>query len=204
MSGNRVIGYKGHLPWKNRNDMQFFKAMTWEQDVIMGRSTFESVGILKNRHHWVLTNNKLNTAIFDGLTEKEIVNYVTLDQIDISSNNKSWVCGGESIYKQLLPACTDLYLSVIPEEYEGDSYMPEFEGYFPEQRLICEFKDLFIIHCWRVTTIHEEFYREGFDDKLIGNYEVDYCPDPRGDENKDPYVYYWKKGWNDAPKIDWK
>jgi dihydrofolate reductase len=201
MSGYRVIGYKGKLPWKNRRDMEFFKAMTWGQDIIVGRSTFESMGILKNRYHYVLSSDKTNASISNAVTSEEIVDFVTPDEIDISAQNKAWVIGGASVYHLLLPACTDLYLSVIPEDYEGDSYMPEFEGYFPEQRLIRDYKDLFIVHCWKPTTIVEEHYRDGFDTKLSGKYDFHYPRIPEVDKHLSPNIYHYRKGFNDAPYL---
>src|SRR5271157_625032 len=92
MAGERVIGYKGKLPWKNRRDMRFFKQMTWGQDVIVGHSTFTSMGILKNRYHTVLTNGPTPASIIDA-EGKEIVEFVTLDKIDQSAYNKAWVIG---------------------------------------------------------------------------------------------------------------
>jgi dihydrofolate reductase len=38
-----------------------------------------------------------------------------------------FVIGGAQIYAQLLDRCTDLYLSVVQREVEGDAYFPEFE-----------------------------------------------------------------------------
>ena len=38
-----------------------------------------------------------------------------------------FVIGGAQIYGQLLPLCTDLYLSVVQREVEGDAFFPEFE-----------------------------------------------------------------------------
>ena len=41
-----------------------------------------------------------------------------------------WVIGGAQIYEQLLPLCTDLFLSVVQREVEGDSFFPQFEPMF--------------------------------------------------------------------------
>ena len=38
-----------------------------------------------------------------------------------------FVIGGAQIYAQLLDHCTDLYLTVVQREVEGDAYFPEFE-----------------------------------------------------------------------------
>ena len=45
----------------------------------------------------------------------------------VHSNRELFVIGGAQIYAQLLDRCTDLYLSVVQREVEGDAYFPEFE-----------------------------------------------------------------------------
>jgi dihydrofolate reductase len=41
-----------------------------------------------------------------------------------------WVIGGAEIYRQMLDRCEELYLSVIPQVIEGDTYFPQFEDKF--------------------------------------------------------------------------
>jgi dihydrofolate reductase len=43
-----------------------------------------------------------------------------------------FVIGGAQIYASLLPKCTDLYLTVVQREVEGDAVMPPFEHLFGE------------------------------------------------------------------------
>ena len=45
----------------------------------------------------------------------------------VRSNRELFVIGGAQIYAQLLDRCTDLYLSVVQREVEGDAFFPEFE-----------------------------------------------------------------------------
>ena len=49
----------GELPWKNtsdgKKDMNIFKKRTINQVVIMGRKTFDIIGILKNRINIVIS-----------------------------------------------------------------------------------------------------------------------------------------------------
>ena len=44
MSSNRVIGKNGELPWHFSEDLKFFKKLTLNSTVVMGRKTFESIG----------------------------------------------------------------------------------------------------------------------------------------------------------------
>ena len=44
MSSNRVIGNNGELPWHFSEDLKFFKKLTLNSTVVMGRKTFDSIG----------------------------------------------------------------------------------------------------------------------------------------------------------------
>jgi dihydrofolate reductase len=41
-----------------------------------------------------------------------------------------FVIGGAQIYDQMLPLCSDLYLTVVPRIVEGDAFFPEFDHLF--------------------------------------------------------------------------
>ena len=41
-----------------------------------------------------------------------------------------FICGGAQIYEQSLPHCSDLYLTLVKREYEGDAFFPPFEDRF--------------------------------------------------------------------------
>ena len=59
MDLNRVIGYKGKIPWKISADFQWFKSMTMGKFLVMGNNTFKMVGSLPFRFTFVLTNDPL-------------------------------------------------------------------------------------------------------------------------------------------------
>ena len=166
MSGNRVIGNNGTVPWKNRMDMRFFQCMTWGQKVVVGSATYEKMGPLESRFHYVLSNTKSYTVGTDK--NNPITEFLSLKQFFAKKVDDVWIIGGAKVYNQFIPLCTDLYLSVIPEDYEGDTYMPEFESHFTDCRIIKEFKDLYVVHYWKPTTLTKEIYREGFDAGLMG------------------------------------
>ncbi|MGO1344959.1 dihydrofolate reductase, partial [Chromohalobacter japonicus] len=44
MSRERVIGVDNKLPWHLPEDLKFFKAVTMNKPLVMGRKTFESIG----------------------------------------------------------------------------------------------------------------------------------------------------------------
>ena len=119
---NWGIGYRGGLLQSIPDDLRFFKRMTLGNIVIMGRETFESLPgkkPLKDRINIVLSRNENfkneHIIICRSLDElfRELTNYDT---------NNLFVIGGEKVYSQLLPYCTDAYITKIQNEYVADKY----------------------------------------------------------------------------------
>ncbi len=125
MASNRVIGRDGKLPWHLPDDLKWFKKTTLDKPILMGRRTFESLpGLLPRRRHIVLSRT-LKTAP-EG---SEVIRSIDdLGNLDLEGD--LYLVGGADLFEQLLPRCTDLYLSYIFEPHEGDALFPPFEDYF--------------------------------------------------------------------------
>ena len=41
-----------------------------------------------------------------------------------------FIAGGAQVYEQALPLCSDLYLTLVKREEEGDAFFPPFEDKF--------------------------------------------------------------------------
>ena len=124
MSLNRVIGREGQIPWHLPEDFRWFKRMTTGHAVLMGRKTFESLGKpLPNRTNIVLTRG----GDIPGVTT--IADLRSFDP-EAFAPKEVFVIGGAEIYAQLLPLCSDLYLSVVQREVDGDAFFPPFEDDF--------------------------------------------------------------------------
>lgn len=133
---NNVIGVNNTLPWKQKNDMQRFKALTLNKALVMGRKTFESFGAkpLPNRlHHMVLTRTdteKKNTEL--GADVKEI-SFWDKEFFDIMYVHYTWdnqefmIIGGQQIYEQFMPHADTLYVTELDVELEGDTYFPAID-----------------------------------------------------------------------------
>ena len=75
-----------------------------------------------------LTSDLAKSFVLHGAPGTEvrvITDFKLLQSYDLA--NSAWLCGGASIYKQFLNRCTDLYLSVVQREVEGDAFFPPFE-----------------------------------------------------------------------------
>jgi len=143
----------GKIPWKNKEDMKFFKDKTINNIVVMGSKTLETLPNqlpLKNRYNIVLTNNKNNLSekysSYDNIifyNYEELINYI--DSIDTDTDKTIYVIGGKQIYDLLLPRCSKIWLSVIPNDYNCDLKMYiNFDDY--DKKLV-EGKETFNLYC---------------------------------------------------------
>lgn len=120
---NRGIGFKGKLLLSIPDDMKYFKEMAMNKTIVMGRLTFESLSDRKpltNRRNIVFSTK-------DNYIHSGIEVYHTLkDFFEKSSNIPTdyiFIIGGETIYNQLLPYCSNAYITKIYASYNVDKYM---------------------------------------------------------------------------------
>ena len=146
MSLNRVIGSGNSIPWHLPEDFEWFKQTTMGHVLVMGRKTFESIGRpLPGRETIVLTRRADSVS---GV--RTIGNFDALGQADDLGDRMIFICGGAQIYAQALGQCSDLYLSVVKREVEGDAFFPEFEPMFDAGVMLRESDDFDVIHYHRL------------------------------------------------------
>jgi len=146
MDPHRTIGNKGKIPWYLPEDFKWFKKKTLEtKKMVMGRETFQSIGALKGRLTYVLTTDTKLLSI----PPTDAIQYINLDFLKTNPSYDIWVCGGVKTYMLLLPLCTEVFMTHVIEEYDGDAYMPYFEDKFPNQEVIQETKEFWIVRYWK-------------------------------------------------------
>jgi dihydrofolate reductase len=140
MSLNRVIGAGNKIPWSLPEDFKWFKQMTTGHVIVMGRKTFESIGRpLPNRTTVVLSRSRFEHPGVQTLQ--------ALDQLPaLAGDRQVFICGGAQIYAQALPLCSDLYLTIVKREVEGDTFFPAFEDQFELADEIRDGLDFKILH----------------------------------------------------------
>ena len=120
MTPKGLIGKENQIPWYLPADLKRFKAITMGHPIIMGRKTFESLpGILPGRQHIVLTRNHHFSA--EGCAV--VTNW---SQVEILVDGKAFVIGGAAIYQYALPIATELHISIVHADLEGDTYFPDW------------------------------------------------------------------------------
>jgi len=118
---NGVIGNGPDIPWQAKGEQLLFKALTYNQWLMVGRKTFDSMGRLPNRKYAVISrtaeietdeNLKIFRSIEDALEQmKEITDHL-------------YVAGGGQLYAAMIDKIDTLHLSVIHTEPEGDVTFP--------------------------------------------------------------------------------
>lgn len=140
MAENRVIGNGPDIPWHIPEDFRWFKEQTMGHVLVMGRKTFESLGgALPGRETWVLSRSG-----FKAKDCRVFADFASLPPI--TDGRLLWLCGGAQLYAQLLPCCSDLYLSRIYGNFDGDALFPPFEDQFALSGLIRETPQFRIEH----------------------------------------------------------
>ena len=121
---DRGIGYQNKLLIHLSPDLQHFKKITSGHMVIMGQTTFESIGKpLPNRVNVVLTKDKNFTA------PDCVIKYSIEEALEFAKNsddNEVFFIGGASIYAQSIKYADKLYLTLLDKTWPADTFFPEY------------------------------------------------------------------------------
>ena len=122
-SANGVIGKNNAMPWHLPEDLAHFKKLTLGCPVIMGRKTWDSIPPkfrpLPGRTNIVVTRQSdwqpegANTA---GSLQ------AALAQCHAASD--VWIIGGAQIYAQAEPLASQIEMTLIDKDFDGDAFAP--------------------------------------------------------------------------------
>jgi len=114
-----------HLP----DDLKYFKKITTNNIVVIGRKTFESIGKpLPNRINIVLTH-QINLKI-EGANVVHSVDEIINDWPQKYPDKKIIIIGGQQIYQLFLPHITEIHRTLIHYKFDADTFFPAFENDF--------------------------------------------------------------------------
>ena len=117
---NRAIGKDGKLPWHISEDLKRFKRLTTGHAILMGRKTYESLGRpLPNRRNVVLSSTPMRGV--------ESYSSIPVALRALHNEEHVYVIGGGQIYAQLLDRTDELYLTLVDQHVEGDTFFPPYE-----------------------------------------------------------------------------
>jgi dihydrofolate reductase len=123
---NGVIGREGDLPWPPTGDLKQFKDLTMGHPLVMGRTTFESIGRpLPGRTSIVLTRDTSWQA--DGVE----VAHSLADAVARGSqlSDTTFIIGGAQVYAEALAAgvVDEMVITHVHQSPEGDAWFPEVD-----------------------------------------------------------------------------
>lgn len=126
MGENNVIGEQGKIPWKLSDDLHFFKKLTENQVVVMGRKTFESLPHkLSNRIHIIVSRNKKYSVDDEDCYVVSCLDEA-LDFAKTFVGKKTFVIGGGEIYEQAIHKhiVDTIFLTQVKAQPQGDTFFP--------------------------------------------------------------------------------
>ncbi|MFK7892287.1 MAG: dihydrofolate reductase [Granulosicoccus sp.] len=131
MDSNRLIGKQGGLPWHIPGELAYFKRTTMGKPVIMGRKTYESIGRpLPGRTNIVITGNEQWQApgvVVCGNLPSALAHGQSVAREPETATDEVMVIGGAQICRAAMPLVQRLYLTVVNQAYEGDTWLDAFD-----------------------------------------------------------------------------
>lgn len=149
---NWGIGYCGKLLMCVPEDMKFFRQMTTGKVVVMGRETFESfpgkqplkdrVNIVLSKNPKYISSDLINSNLINSnLINSSLIICRSLDELlqelEKYPADDIFIIGGESVYTQLLPYCTEVYVTRFEKVFEADRHFSDLDR-MDEWRLVSE------------------------------------------------------------------
>ena len=126
-SENGIIGNGPDIPWAVKGEQLLFKAITYNQWLLVGRKTFESMGVLPNRKYAVITRSGLESTNENVLGFSSIVQ--ALNELSKLTDHLV-ISGGGEIYKSTIEMVDTIHLTTIHKNVQGDVRFPAIPNHF--------------------------------------------------------------------------
>ena len=120
---NWAIGKDGDQLVYLSEDLKRFKALTTGHPVILGRktlATFPGERPLKGRRNLILSRSA-------GFAPEGAEVFSDVEALRAAAPEDSFVIGGASVDRQLLPWCDTAYVTKIDRAFPADCYFPDLE-----------------------------------------------------------------------------
>lgn len=134
---NRAIGRDNQLLWHLADDMSFFKKMTTNQVVIMGRKTYQSLPErfrpLPNRFNIVITRSDAR-SIHSDLVYVNTANEAISRAAEYQDKDV-FVIGGGQIYKEMLPLVQTIYATEVEASLDADTFFESLDATWTSEEI---------------------------------------------------------------------
>ncbi|WP_017324253.1 dihydrofolate reductase [Synechococcus sp. PCC 7336] len=133
-ASNRVIGKQGKVPWRLPEDLRRFRQLTLHHAAIVGRKTWEfdlEKCPLSDRHNIVVSSSLRSDTVAPHCRKFPFkLTFVTSFEAalqTVANEDKAFIIGGGSLYRQALPYCDRLELTFLEGDRTGDTFFPPYE-----------------------------------------------------------------------------
>lgn len=124
---NRELGRDRKLLWNISRDLKRFRELTSGHPVIMGRTTFQSIGRpLPDRTNIILTRDRNFRA--EGCSIKHSIRKA-IELAKSKDKREIFIIGGGQIYEQALKYADKLYLTLVEGNFEADTFFPDYSEF---------------------------------------------------------------------------
>jgi dihydrofolate reductase len=125
MSSNRAIGLNNALPWNPiPADWDNLREVTKKKKMIMGRKSYDNAHRIWSETGNFVISRQANYLVDEGF---EVVNSLEEAFEKCQFEDEVFVLGGEEIFKLSIPFADKIYLTLVHETMEGDTFFPAFD-----------------------------------------------------------------------------
>jgi dihydrofolate reductase len=130
---NLELGYKNSLIWYLPEDLKYFRKVTTNHTIVMGKNTWLSLPHpLPNRRHVVISSTLQPNPEYELYHSPEEFLHNFQD-----NNNPVYIIGGGATYKAFLPYASTLLLTEVDASFpQADTYFPDFQRQDFTRRII--------------------------------------------------------------------
>ncbi len=125
VAANGAIGREGDLPWRLPADLRHFKRLTMGHHLIIGRRTWESIGVvLPGRTMVVVTRDPAYRSGVEGV----LVAHSLKEALRLAEgDDEVFVAGGAALYREVFDIVDRMYVTRIDAEFEADTFFPDLD-----------------------------------------------------------------------------
>jgi dihydrofolate reductase len=119
---NYGIGLNNQLLWHLPDDLQFFKKVTLNNAIVMGRKTYESIGKALPKRQNIVVSSNINFVAPGCVVVQNLQ-----EAIKCATSNEVFIVGGATIYAQSMSIAHKMYITHVHHTCEADTFFPKID-----------------------------------------------------------------------------
>jgi dihydrofolate reductase len=131
---NGIIGGDNRLLWRLKSDLRRFRALTLDKPMVMGRKTFDSIGVpLPRRHIAVVTRDRTwrppeGVAVAHTIDDAVAMAVAAAARTNPEGiDDRVMIAGGGEIYTQTIDRAARLFITEVAADPDGDAAFPPID-----------------------------------------------------------------------------